>query len=125
MPVTVTRLQEETKPLFFYMGEETPDNLVQFTYRPNSFTPGLEDKFSQASEADVKSVAYLEILCDLVVSWDVYDKPEEEGGKPIPFDKTNLEPLKTVPSAVFTKLMNAITEDQKPKKEQPTGSLIG
>lgn len=144
MPLALSKLKKETKPLFFYVGdEETADNTVNFLYKPNEFTPGLEDRFKNASESELKSDGFLDIIASLVVSWDVYDVPETEGGKPISFRiepttaegdflvnttpgfRTNYIQLKEVPSVVYSKLLDAIVEDQKPKKEQPTGSLIG
>lgn len=144
MPVNLQKLKTVEKELYFYIGEdEVPDDLIHFVYRPNEFTPALEERFRTASDAELVTDEYLKIICTLVVSWDVYDKPEEEGGKPVPFmiepseeegeflvnTKPGLRPnllgLKQIPSQIFAKLLKKISEDQNPKKEEATGLQIG
>ena len=129
MPVALSLLKKQTKELYFYIGEEVPENKVSFVYRPNNITPGFSERVSLAGEAELKSDPFMKIYAEIIESWDLLDEPESEGGKPIPIRKTdgepNVEALKEIPAAVFTMIMTVIGEDQKPKKEQVTGSLIG
>lgn len=125
MPIAISQISKKEKKLSFYFGDEKPENKINFTYKPNAFTPAIQDKFSQITKEDSNSDLFLSAICELMVSWDIYDKPSEEGGKSIPFNIDSLELLKTVPYEVYQLLMKTIAEDQKPPLELEKGSLIG
>lgn len=127
MSYNVKKKKEETKEKKCYVGEEQiPDNEINFVYYPNRITPAIEDKFAEAGKAESHSKAYLDIVSQLFKSWDV---SQEEGGLPIPFlnenGETNYEELKEIPTEVYGAMLKATREDLTPKKEQPTGSLVG
>lgn len=138
MPVNLQQLKKIFKDHFFYIdGIETPDNLINYSYRPNEFTPELEDRFSNIGDEERQTDAFLTMLCDVVVGWDVEDEEEQnitdDNGKsntviikvPVLFDKDNIQQLKKIPTEIFRQLMVSMMEDIKQKKDQSKELLIG
>lgn len=104
MPLTVSGLQEAAQPFEVEFDGEK----LAGTYRPNAFTPELEDLITGADETKSRSRSFLEAVAKVIASWELLDKP---GGKPWPI---TVEKLAVLPSALLIEVMKAIAEAQSP-----------
>ena len=83
---------------------------VAFAYKPNEFTMELADDIAAAAEKEDLSMVP-SMLSPIIVWWDVLDDEDER----IPPTPDN---MKRFPLNFLLRIMNTITEDQKPEGQE-------
>lgn len=113
MPIKLAEIANQTKTIdVTFPGA---DGTLSVTYRPNKVTPRQEAAFAQAirrAERDEEGAEpvgdlVLEMLSVVMLRWDL----EGEDGQTVPL---TVETLRDVPSAIVTRVMEAIRDANAP-----------
>ncbi len=107
MPISLNHLKNDKRSVDVeYSGDS-----VHLVYRPSELTPTVMAEMRDANE-DGNDYFTVEILCKLLLEWDVMDAGDPPTPLPIVFDE-----LKSLPSAFLSTLLTACTEDMFSKKK--------
>lgn len=112
MPVTLGTIANRIKPMAYPFEGDT----INLTFRIGKITEAWKAKLqglaNDATQTDEGALAFLDAsLVDLVASWDVLDKPLEEGGEPMPIA---LETFAGFDIGFKTDLLLAMVHDSLP-----------
>lgn len=96
---------------------------LRVTYRPTSFTVRELDRLTeeQANAGGKPTRNLLEMVKKTVITWDLTDDYD----RLIPLDRDlddQTDPLRDVPSVVFTEIMKKVNEDQQPGGAKTSGA---
>ncbi len=110
----ISQATAEVKPLTAKFGE----GVLNFEYRPLTYTV---EEMERMQEGTPKAGAIIESMMKLLVSWDLEYDPEtdaDDEGEPltgvVPLEP---DPLRKIPSHIFTGIMQAVGKDQTPSGE--------
>lgn len=107
MPLTLQKLQSDTATATLVYSGET----INLTYRPSKYTPSflaqlaaLQDKPTNQESMDEA----IGMVMDILLDWDIYDMPEDEGGVKVPITHEFLSQLEFF---LLMSLLGACSED--------------
>jgi hypothetical protein len=101
--VKISQATADSKPCSATFGE----NVLNFVYRPLTYTVA---EMEAMQEDTPRPGAIIESMMKLLVSWDLTD--EDDVVIPLEADA-----LRTIPSHIFTGIMQAVGKDQTPSGE--------
>lgn len=114
MPLSLDELASEVKPLCIPFSSDK----ILVEYRPNVYTPELDEKLTNATADELKSGPLVQQILAVIASWDL----ELKKGVPLPL---NAKGLQKVPYRVMNAIMMAVLEDMSPPKNLSGGSFGG
>jgi hypothetical protein len=106
MSITLSALKSGERSFDFEWEGET----AKIIYRPNAYTPAMEQEISEKLEAGLPASSNAAILAEMLVSWEVTDDEGQELG-------TDYETVSQFPTEFLTNLLMAIGKDQKAARE--------
>lgn len=107
MPISAKELNERTAFVTLYDGDLTVHYRIVEEHTLDEDAALAELAKKGKSSASVAIV--IDRCLSYITSWDLLDKPEKDGGKPIPLTK---EGLKGVPADILTDILAAIRADR-------------
>jgi hypothetical protein len=117
MKLSQATAKERDLPGGVQFGEEA----LQVTYRPLTYTVREMDAMKDSQDTN----RIIETVKRLIVRWDLTDNDEtpipidhpmveDEDGKLVPADD---DPLRDIPTHIFSEILRAVNEDQQPDPE--------
>ena len=104
----VSKLRDETRSVAVKVEDET----LTVEYRPNAYTPKLEQEAAQVS-GDQAGPVLLTMLVPVIAGWDLVD----DAGAMIPIDEANLAEL---PVSLLVTVLKAVGDDMNPQRASGT-----
>lgn|SRR5690606_25094579 len=116
MPIRISDLVKETRPLSIPLDDEDGEETLNITYRPSAMTPAVEAEMHQAISRRQGGAALVAPLSHLIVTWDVVD----EAGEPLP---VTTEVLNMLPIDFLSRIITEIGRDMNPNAGEAVSSF--
>jgi hypothetical protein len=111
VPISIRDLAQETRDVAVPLGNGVS---LTVSYNPHWYTLAIEEELSLLDGAGIHTAA---AFCKMATGWDLVD----DDGNPVPIEVAAIKRL-NIPTRILAAVIDAITEDMRPKERRENGS---
>lgn len=113
--ISLKKITQNTRKTHIMVEVDGKEEKLEFTYRPNAYTPLLEKQTQEQRNSDLAGDILISMLVPVIDTIDM----ETEPGKPV---QVTPEGLSVIPLHILNELMAKVNEDMDPGKKKSDDS---